>query len=473
MHETLVKPIEQFADFLSSRLNLISERKEISLISFHFPFDKFNPFEKRENFLSNFSTALYIGKPNNNIQFLALGQVHSIQINGKLHFTEIQQELSNICSRIITNSTFNGFKEYPLFLGGIKFEPGKSSDLWNDFDDANWFIPEILFVKDGKSVSLCYNILINPEEKSSNIIKTFENKLDNLNKIFSSDSFENESSIKSIKGNEFSNKQAWMNTVEKAVNKIKEHKLSKVVLSRMITIDLSSKPSFDFLIRKLEDKFAECTTFLFKKNKSVFFGATPERLAKFNNSEIEIDALAGSSSRGSDLEEDYYLENLILKNEKNLQEHKYVVDYIKKALETKSEKIYFTENPSVMKLRNIQHLWTKMTAKVKPETNLFSLIEKLHPTPAVCGLPKETSLSLINEFENYDRGMYAGSIGWFNASGYGEFIVSIRSSLLIENKLYAFAGCGIVEESDPESEYDETDLKFNTILSLFIDAIED
>lgn len=473
MHETLVKPKESFAEFLTSRLPLISERREISLISFHFPFKNFNPFEKKENFLTNFSTALFVSKPNNSFQFLALSQVHSIQINGKLHFSEIQQELSNICGRLITNSTFNGYKQNPLFIGGIKFEPGKSSDLWNDFDDANWFIPEFLFVKDGNSISVCYNVLVNPEEEFENIINTFEEKLDKLNTLYKIENNIEDATILSIKGNENFNKKEWMKTVERAVNKIKEHKLSKVVLSRMISIELSGIPSLDFLLTKLESKFPECTTFLFKKNKSIFFGATPERLAKFNNSEIEIDALAGSASRGNDPDEDYYLENLILKNEKNLQEHKYVVDYIKQALFSKSEKIYFSENPSVMKLRNIQHLWTKMTAKVKPETNLFSLIEKLHPTPAVCGFPKETSLSLINEFEDYDRGMYAGSIGWFNASGFGEFIVSIRSSLLIENKLFAFAGCGIVEESDPESEYDETGLKFNTILSLFIDAIED
>lgn len=473
MYNTLVKPKESFAQFLTSRLPLISERREISLISFHFSFNKYNPFERKENFFNNYSSALFVGKPNNNFQFLALGQVHSIQINGKLHFSEIQQELSNICGRLITNSTFNGFKEHPLFMGGIKFEPGKSSELWNDFDDANWFIPEFLFVKEGETISVCYNVLVNPEEKPENIINTFEEKLEKLNNLFLIENESEEVNISSIKGNDILNKKNWMKTVERAVNKIKEHKLSKVVLSRMISIELSGIPSLNFLLTKLEEKFPECTTFLFKKNKSVFFGATPELLAKFNNSEIEIDALAGSASRGIDLDEDYYLENLILKNEKNLQEHKYVVDYIKLALDSKSEKIYYSENPSVMKLRNIQHLWTKITAKVKPETNLFSLIEKLHPTPAVCGLPKETSLSLINEFENYDRGMYAGSIGWFNASGFGEFIVSIRSSLLIENKLFAFAGCGIVEESDPESEYDETGLKFNTILSLFIDAIED
>lgn len=319
MHETLVKPKESFAEFLTSRLPLISERREISLISFHFPFKNFNPFEKKENFLANYSTALFVGKPNNNFQFLALGQVHSIQINGKLHFSEIQQELSNICGRLITNSTFNGYKQNPLFMGGIKFEPGKSSELWNDFDDANWFIPEFLFVRESGSISVCYNVLVNSEEKPENIINTFEEKLEKLNNLFKIENEVEDVNILAIKGNDIYNKKEWMKTVERAVNKIKEHKLSKVVLSRMISIELSGIPSLNFLLTKLENKFPECTTFLFKKNKSVFFGATPERLAKFNNSEIEIDALAGSASRGNDLDEDYYLENLVLKNEKNLQ----------------------------------------------------------------------------------------------------------------------------------------------------------
>jgi len=98
---------------------------------------------------------------------------------------------------------------------------------------------------------------------------------------------------------------------------------------------------------------------------------------------------------------------------------------------------------------------------------MLHLLKELFPTPAVCGLPKETASHLIKKMESYRRGLYSGIIGWFNFNDEGEFAVAIRSALSTNNKLHAFAGCGIVEDSDPESEYKETELKLKTIMSLF------
>jgi len=97
-------------------------------------------------------------------------------------------------------------------------------------------------------------------------------------------------------------------------------------------------------------------------------------------------------------------------------------------------------------------------------------MRSLFPTPAVCGIPKDKSLKLIEETETFDRGLFSGIIGWFNTDGYGEFFVSIRSALVNDKKLYAYAGCGIVDGSDPVEEFEETNLKLNPILSLFNNA---
>ena len=101
---------------------------------------------------------------------------------------------------------------------------------------------------------------------------------------------------------------------------------------------------------------------------------------------------------------------------------------------------------------------------------MFKIISSLFPTPAVCGIPKDLSLKMIEKSEDFDRGLFSGAVGWFNADNYGEFFVTIRSALIKEDKLYAYAGCGIVEGSDPKEEYEESILKLKPILSLFDDA---
>ncbi|MGE5438824.1 MAG: chorismate-binding protein, partial [Bacteroidota bacterium] len=98
---------------------------------------------------------------------------------------------------------------------------------------------------------------------------------------------------------------------------------------------------------------------------------------------------------------------------------------------------------------------------------IFAIMEGLHPTPAVCGVPQADAMNVIKKMEDYHRGMYAGIVGWFNFKKEGEFAVAIRSALLKGRKLYAFAGGGIVEGSDPAAEYKETELKLKPILALF------
>ena len=100
---------------------------------------------------------------------------------------------------------------------------------------------------------------------------------------------------------------------------------------------------------------------------------------------------------------------------------------------------------------------------------VLDLLMKLHPTPAICGDPWKIAKDFILEMESHDRGLYSGNIGWFNFQGSGEFAVGIRTALFLEEKLYAYAGCGIVEGSEAKAEYDESEIKLKPILSLFFD----
>ena len=151
--------------------------------------------------------------------------------------------------------------------------------------------------------------------------------------------------------------------------------------------------------------------------------------------------------------------------EKNLMEHQYVVDMIKEAMEETCSEVIIPEQPRLLKLKNIQHLYTPVKGKANQDTSLLSLVERLHPTPALGGLPKNAAIEKIREVEDLDRGLYGGPIGWFDYQGNGEFAVAIRSGLIQGDEASIFAGCGVVEDSIAEMEYEETNIKFTPMLS--------
>ena len=112
------------------------------------------------------------------------------------------------------------------------------------------------------------------------------------------------------------------------------------------------------------------------------------------------------------------------------------------------------------------HLKTEITSTLKKEINPFDIIYKLHPTPAVAGSPKNITIKEIHNIEQHNRGWYSGPIGWIDLEYNAEFKVAIRSGISNQGKIHIYAGCGITEDSDPQTEYNESEMKFNSILSV-------
>ncbi|WP_248511784.1 isochorismate synthase MenF, partial [Sporosarcina sp. NCCP-2222] len=154
----------------------------------------------------------------------------------------------------------------------------------------------------------------------------------------------------------------------------------------------------------------------------------------------------------------------LMRDRKNREEHQYVVDMISAIFNRLSQDVSIPKTPRLMKVRDIQHLYTPVQGSVGKDTDIFSFIQSLHPTPALGGVPTNTALDMIRQEEGIDRGYYAAPIGWTDAAGNGEFAVAIRSALLAGNKAYLYAGGGIVADSDPHSEYAETWVKFRPVL---------
>jgi menaquinone-specific isochorismate synthase len=349
----------------------------------------------------------------------------------------------------------------------MKFSPEENDTLWEMYSDSDWFIPKYLFIRLDDKYFLITNFCLE-KITTDEILDDYKNALDRYCVNVEYTGFD-EVYIVESNNDDANEKVRWTKQVNNALTKIRAGEFQKIVLSRQVIFKLGGVPNLYILLKQLEKDYPKCYIFAFKKGDSVFFGASPEKLAKVSNGWVEADALAGSISRGNTPEEDLKLETELLNSEKNLNEQKAVVEFIKDSFSSFSEEIVYNEKPQIRKLANIQHLWTPIKARLKTDSSIFSILKDIHPTPAICGVPWTNALVSIKKMENHSRGLFAGMVGWFNFDNEGEFAVAIRSAILKADHIYAFAGCGIVEGSDPESEYEETELKLQPILSLFKD----
>jgi menaquinone-specific isochorismate synthase len=252
-----------------------------------------------------------------------------------------------------------------------------------------------------------------------------------------------------------------------ALKNISDKTVDKIVLARYVDLEISDLPLIHNKLKQLEDKNKDCYTFAIKSYKSIFFGSTPEKLFNIHNGVLHTDALAGSSPISDSDSIGLIRQNDLLNDKKNLFEHNAVTNFLKEKLKPLSDDLEIEDNPVVKKLSNIQHLYTPIKAKIKQEVSIFDILEKLYPTPAVCGIPAQRSKELIEEIENFERGLYAGAIGWIGLNNTAEIFVGIRSAILKDKHIRAFAGGGIVDGSDIREEFDETNMKLKPILSLF------
>ncbi len=438
---------------------------KLLLYSKLFEIEKFNFLDGVNSLSQKTKNFFYWNEPAENFSVLGFGEAFSIKENGEKRTIRTGEIVASLKEEMKSNWQNSKELSVPIFLGGIKFSPHNESELWKDFYDADWFIPKHLyFCRKGKCYYVFSSFTEIPEKDFDEEIKEGKKFPLTLTKgnadtiaprIFESN-LENEKE-----------RERWYSSVNSALEFIREKKIKKIVLSREVTLKLDSAPNISLLLKKLNNNYPHCYVYAYSKNGSIFFGASPEKLAKFENGWIEADALAGSIPRGRDESEDKILENELLKSSKNINEQRAVVDFISESFKRFSTTVEFSPTPIVRKLPNIQHLWTPIRAKMEDGNTIFSVLEEVHPTPAICGAPWTKAMSSILEMENHDRGLYTGAMGWFNFNNEGEFAVAIRSALLKENLVTAYAGCGIVEGSNPESEFEESKLKLKPIFNLF------
>lgn len=262
-------------------------------------------------------------------------------------------------------------------------------------------------------------------------------------------------------------RDAWMHAVEDGLSAINEGRVEKVVLSRRKKLKAAHPFSSKDLLVNLIDGPARGIVLLYRYGDVFFCGCTPELLVRKKGRTVESMCLAGTTGVGSSEEERVRLADALLHDGKNLREHAYVVDFIREVFRRNCHDVEIDEQPGILPLKHVQHLYTPAQAQVMEGVSLNSLMKQLHPTPALSGAPVGEALMLIRRIESYNRGFFGGACGYVNAAGDGEFSVGLRTGVFDGEIGWVYAGCGIVADSIAADEYDEIDLKLKTILSAF------
>jgi salicylate biosynthesis isochorismate synthase/menaquinone-specific isochorismate synthase len=265
------------------------------------------------------------------------------------------------------------------------------------------------------------------------------------------------------------NPVAWAAAVESASARLRAGDAAKVVLAREVLARGDGVVSAAMVARSLRAAYPSCFTYLITgADGTAFAGASPELLIRRSGRRAFSQPMAGSVARGATEAEDERLARELQASSKDAVEHRIVSDFVVDALRPFAQSVS-ARPPEVVRFTNIQHLATSVTAElVEPAADVLQLAAALHPTPAVGGWPRQAADALIDELEAMERGWYAGAVGWVDSLGDGEFAVALRCGLMWEDGARLYAGVGVMPDSDPARELEETELKFKALLMALV-----
>lgn len=256
-------------------------------------------------------------------------------------------------------------------------------------------------------------------------------------------------------------RQAWSAVVEEALARIGDGRLSKVVLAREVTVDMQQPIEVAAVVDRLRDEQPACFTYA----AGAYVGASPELLARREGQDVLSRPMAGTVSQGGTPGEDRRLVTAMAASAKEQAEHRLVVGDVRTKLGRLCDPCW-AEGPEVVRLSTVAHLATTVRGRLlDPAVSALAIATLLHPTPAVAGVPQGAALAAIAELEGFDRGLYAGPVGWVDARGDGEWAVALRSAILDGTRARLVAGAGIVAGSDPDAEWEETEAKLAAMRS--------
>jgi len=429
-------------------------------------FDKLDPLAVLERLAVPGTMRYHWEKPELDLAISASGTVAEIFGKGINRFKQISTQIGYLKEHHDAFSALTHSLAGLHFMGGFSFFDTETNGDWKNFGTARFVVPEWIFVRDGNLglLTVAQKVLHNGNvDDLTNRIKVQIQSLSESLAVYRQPGidekhYEDLLQFSISEGEE--NREHWNQIVTTATDNIRLGVYDKIVLARTIHAEASRPIADTRLVHHLRREYPNCYTFLLQfPDTASFVGSTPERLVSIQSGFLNTEGLAGSIPRGQSATDDAILEKRLLLSDKDQDEHRFVVDSIMSRLRSFTSEIHTTPAPGIRKFTNVQHLYTPISARLPEGTDPFDVIDSLHPTPAVGGAPRLSALKGIPELEGFRRGWYAGPIGWVNANGRGEFSVAIRSGLIKDDHATFYAGCGIVEGSDPDNEWAETELK--------------
>ena len=363
------------------------------------------------------------------------------------------------------------------FYGGFSFrDDHRATGVWSAFPESLFHVPVLELEGDGSGDAWLRTRTLAPAEEAEEVFVRLRHRAEALRAELTAlgDGSERagrraESRAAAAGGARgrcvATDRDHWERAVRASLAAIRDGAVSKAVLARTLDVELEWPVDAVDVVMHLWEANRGSHVFLFEpQTDCALVGAAPETIATLRDGVFHATAVAGSIRAGENAREQAELAARLLASAKDRTEQRIALDDMVARLETVTHQIRTDPQPHVLTLAGIQHLETEIRASVPPGVGVLDLLRLLHPTPAVCGLPRDAALAFLAGEEPFERGWYAGPVGWFDADGNGVFAPALRTGVVTGSGWRLFAGAGIVEGSVPALEWEETSIKFEPVL---------
>jgi isochorismate synthase len=395
----------------------------------------------------------------------ALGTVTRLTASGPARFKQVSAAWRELAAGAVADPPDGPSGAGLVALGGFAFAPdGGRAPHWDGFEAADLIVPEVSLARRDDDVRLTVAALVAPDDVAAELAQRLAARvaglrLDPLPLL-------DPAPVGRFRVDSVAPPEHYEAAVARAVERIRAGAFEKIVLAREVSVAAPSAHDAAAVFGVLRAGFASCYVFCAGRGDAAFVAASPELLVRRNGARAQTVALAGSTRRSADPAVDDHLGEQLLRSTKDREEQAIVVRRIARALKPHAVWVAAPDEPTVIRVANIQHLATPIRAQLAQPLSVIELAALLHPTPAVGGEPHAAAVPLIPAFEGLDRGWYAGAIGWADANEDGEFCVALRCALLRGAEARLYAGVGVVRDSDPASELAETEIKLGALLPI-------
>jgi isochorismate synthase len=394
----------------------------------------------------------------------ALGSAATIDsIGGPDRFASAAEQAGDVMRDAVIEADLTLPAAGPLWVGGFAFSAGGGeTPEWRSYPSGLLVLPELTLVRHGDEVTATATATCRPGDDPDELAQRMLARLSALRHdpmpLIDPDP------VGGYELNSVRPPEEFERAVGEASHAVAAGDVRKLVLAREVTVSAGAPFRPAAVFDALRSGYPSCYCFCVGTPEAAFVGASPELLVRRAGAVVSTVALAGSTRRSADPAVDDHLGERLLHSAKDLTEHRSVVRTIERSLAPHSVWVTAAEEPSLVKVANIQHLATQLRAQLAEPRSAIELAGALHPTSAVGGEPWARAAKLISPLERLDRGWYAGPVGWMDSTEDGEFCVALRCALLNGNVAHCYAGVGIVADSDPEDELAETEVKLQAVL---------